>query len=53
MVIFEPMDGPTAPKTGFSQIVARQVSIPNMVTLKVKWAIYQMSKKFGLVHEIS
>ena len=38
---------------GFDTIDAWQVSIPNMVTLKVEWALYKTSKKFGLVHDIS
>ena len=53
IVIFEPMDGPTTPETSFALIDAWQVSIPNMVTLKVEWPLYQTSKKFRLVHDIS
>ena len=53
IVVFEPRDGPSSPETGFDPIDARQISIPNMVTLKIEWTLYKTSKKFGLVHDIS
>ena len=53
IVVFEPRNGPSLPETGFDPIDAQQISIPNMVTLKIKWALYKTSKKFGLVHDIS
>ena len=53
IVVFEPRTGPSSPETKFSPIDPRQISIPNMVTLKIEWALYKMSKKFGLVHDIS
>ena len=53
IVVFQGLQGPIAPESGFDPIDARQVSIPNMVTLKVEWALYKTSRKFGLVHDIS
>ena len=54
IVVFQPSDGPiSTDNVGFNPIDARQVSIPNMVTLKVEWALYKTSRKFGLVHNIS
>ena len=54
IVVFQPAQGPTSTEdVGFNPIDARQVSIPNMITLKVEWALYKTSKKFGLVHNIS
>ena len=54
IVVFQPPDGPiSTDDIGFNTIDARQVSIPNMVTLKVEWALYKTSRKFGLVHNIS
>ena len=53
IVVFEPRTGPNSPETKFSPIDPRQILIPNMVTLKVEWALYKTSKKFGLVHDIS
>ena len=52
--MFQPPDGPiSTDDVGFNPIDARQVSIPNMVTLKVEWALYKTSRKFRLVHNIS
>ena len=48
IVVFEPMEGPTAPEADFAPIDTRQVNIPNMVTLKVEWALYQTSKQFRI-----
>ena len=54
ILVFQPTEGPTtAEESKFDNIDARQVSIPNMITLKVEWALYQTSKKFGLVHDVS
>ena len=54
ILVFHPTEGPTtAEDYKFDNIDARQVSIPNMITLKVEWALYQTSKKFGLVHNVS
>ena len=54
IVVFQPSEGPiSTDDVGFNPIDARQVSIPNMVTLKVEWALYKTSRKFGLVHDIS
>ena len=54
IIVFQPAQGPTSTEdAGFNPIDARQVSIPNMITLKVEWALYKTSKKFGLVHDIS
>ena len=54
IIVFQPVQGPTSTKdVGFNPIDARQVSILNMITLKVEWALYKTSKKFGLVHDIS
>ena len=53
IVVFEPRTGPNSPEVTFSPIDPRQISIPNMVTLKVEWALFKTSKKFGLVHNIS
>ena len=54
IIVFQPVQGPTSTEdVGFNPIDARQVSIPNMITLKVEWALYKTSKKFGLVHDIS
>ena len=53
IVVFEPRNGPSSPETEFDPIDARQISIPNMVTLKIEWALYKTSKKFGLIHDIS
>ena len=53
IVVYQPSDGPiSTDNVGFNPIDARQVSIPNMVTLKVEWALYKTSRKFGLVHNI-
>ena len=46
-------DWPQLPGDEVSPIDPRQISIPNMVILKVEWALYKTSKKFGLVHDIS
>ena len=54
IIVFQPSEGPTtAEEAEFNSIDARQVSIPNMITLKVEWALYKTSKKFGLVHDVS
>ena len=54
ILVFRQTDGPrTAEDYKFDDIDARQVSIPNMIALKVEWALYQTSKKFGLVHDVS
>ena len=53
IVVFEPRTGPNSPEVTFSPIDPRQISIPNMVTLKVEWALFKTLKKFGLVHDIS
>ena len=54
IIVFQPLSGPTtADEAEFDDIDARQVSIPNMITLKVEWALYKTSKKFGLVHDVS
>ena len=54
ILVFRPTEGPiTAEDYKFDNIDARQVSIPNMITLKVEWALYQTSKKFRLVHNVS
>ena len=54
IIVFEPSKGPrTAEDYGFDNIDARQVSIPNMIALKIEWALYQTSKKFGLVQDVS
>ena len=54
IIVFQPSPGPTtAEEAKFDSIDARQVSIPNMITLKVEWALYKTSKKFGLVHDVS
>ena len=53
IVVFQPSEGPiSTDDAGFNPIDARQVSIPNMITLKVECALYKTSKKFGLVHNI-
>ena len=54
IIVFQPASGPTtAEDAKFDDIDVRQVSIPNMITLKVEWALYQTSKKFRLVHDVS
>ena len=54
IIVFQPSPGlTTAEEAKFDNIDARQVSIPNMITLKVEWALYKTSKKFGLVHDVS
>ena len=53
IIVFSQTDGPrTAEDYRFDNIDARQVSIPSMIALKVEWALYQTSKKFGLVHNV-
>ena len=54
IIVFEQSKGPrTAEDYKFDNIDPRQVSIPNMIALKVEWALYQTSKKFGLVQDVS
>ena len=54
IIVFSQNKGPrTAEDYRFDDIDARQVSIPSMIALKVEWALYQTSKKFGLVHDVS
>ena len=54
IIVFSQSEGPrTAEDYRFDNIDARQVSIPSMIALKVEWALYQTSKKFGLVHDVS
>ena len=54
IVVFQKPKGPVAhDDVGFNPIDAQQMTIPNMVMLKVEWALYKTSKKFGLVHDIS
>ena len=54
IIVFSQSKGPrTAEDYEFDNIDARQVSIPSMIALKVEWALYQTSKKFGLVHNVS
>ena len=54
IIVFSQSEGPrTAEDYRFDDIDARQVSIPSMIALKVEWALYQTSKKFGLVHDVS
>ena len=45
IVVFEPRTGPNSPEVKFSPIDPRQISIPNMVTLKVEWALFKTSEE--------
>ena len=54
IVVFRQLEEPrTEEAHKFDNIDPRQVSIPSMIALKVEWALFQTSKKFGLVNDVS